>query len=54
MKNVIKQNKNENSEYNNKIEAFNELDKMDIKIKNDIDDKEEIYNAIKNKYDSIN
>ena len=30
MKNVIKQNKNENSEYNNKIEAFNELDKMNV------------------------
>ena len=54
MKNVIKQNKNENSEYNNKIEAFNELDKIDIKIKKDIDDKKEIYNAINNKYDINN
>ena len=54
MKNAIKQNKNENSEYYNIIEAFNELDKMDINIKNDIDDKEEIYNALYNKYDGIN
>ena len=53
MKKVIKQNINENSEYNNKIEAFNELDKMDIKIKNDIDYKEETYKVIKDKYESI-
>ena len=54
MKNLIKQNKNENSEYNNKLEAFNELDKMDFDIKKDIDYKDEIYNGIYNKYENIN
>jgi len=53
MKNVIKQKK-EDIEYAKKIEAFNELDKMDFDIKKDIDYKDEIYNGIYNKYDNIN
>ena len=54
MKNIIKLNKNENSKYNNKIEAFNELHKMDFDIKKDIDYKDEIYDGIYNKYENIN
>ena len=41
-------------EENLKIKAFNELDKMDFDIKNDIDYKDEIYDGIYNKYENIN
>ena len=37
MKNIIKQSKKENIEYDNKTKAFNELDKMDFDIKKDIE-----------------
>ena len=47
-------NKNENIEYDNKIKAFNELDKMDFDIKKDIDYKDEIYNGLKEKYKHMN
>lgn len=54
MKNIIKQSKKENIEYDNKTKAFNELDKMDFDIKKDIDYKDEIYDGIYNKYENIN
>ena len=39
MKNIINKNKNENEnvEYENRINAFNKLDKMNFDIKKDID-----------------
>lgn len=36
-----------------KIKAFNELDNMNLNIKDDIDYKEEIYKGIKDKYESV-
>ena len=54
MKNEIKQIKKEYDKNNNQINAFEELDKMDLDIKNVINDKEEIYNGLKEKYEHTN
>lgn len=38
----------------NKELAIKELDSLDLNISNDIDEKDEIYNALMDKYESIN
>lgn len=45
---------NENELRQKKMEALNELDTINLKISKDINEKDEIYNAIMEKYESIN
>lgn len=37
-----------------KIQALNELDSMNLNISKDVNEKDEVYNAIMEKYESIN